>query len=134
MAAQWAPEDIPGGPFVPIGERIRALRSERGWSQDELATKISAAGAHQISRYENGKITPATKTVVRLAEIFDVSIDYLLVDEAPRRPLHIPDRGLADRLSVELADLSDTERDSVLLFVEALQAKNRLKALVAGLS
>ncbi len=110
MAAQWAPEDIPGGPFVPIGERIRALRSERGWSQDELATKISAAGAHQISRYENGKIIPATETVVRLAEVFDVSIDYLLVDEAPRRPLHIPDTGLADRLSVELADLSDTER------------------------
>ena len=71
---------------------------------------------------------------MRLAEIFDVSIDYLLVDEAPRRPLRTPDRGLADRLSVELADLSDTERDSVLLFVEALQAKNRLKALVAGLS
>lgn len=119
--------------MVPIGERIRALRSERGWSQEELATKISAAGAHQISRYENAKITPATDTVVRLAEIFDVSIDYLLLDSAPRRPLHVPDRGLADRLSVELAELNESERDSVLLFVEALQAKARLKTLAAGL-
>lgn len=134
MTAQWAPTYIGGGLFVPIGQRIRALRSERGWSQDELATKIGAAGAHQISRYENGKITPATDTVVRLAEAFDVSIDYLLVDDAPRRPLHVPDRGLADRLSVELAQLPDNERDSVLLFVEALQAKNKLKTLAADLT
>ena len=90
MAAQWAPEDIPGGPFVPIGERIRALRSERGWSQDELATKISAAGAHQISRYENGKITPATETVVRLAEVFDVSIDYLRLTKPRAGPCISP--------------------------------------------
>jgi transcriptional regulator with XRE-family HTH domain len=134
MTAQWAPEYIGGGLFVPIGERLKALRQERGWSQEELANKISAAGAHQISRYENGKITPATETVVRLAEVFDVSIDYLLVDDAPRRPLHVPDRGLADRLSVELTGLPDNERDSVLLFVEALQAKRRLKTLAADLS
>src|ERR1700691_3298799 len=100
MTSEWVSEYIGGGLFVPIGERIKALRSERGWSQDELSTKISAAGAHQISRYENGKIMPATETVVRLAEVFDVSIDYLLVEDSPRRPLHVPDRGLADRLSI----------------------------------
>lgn len=54
MTAQWAPEYTGGGLFVPIGERIKALRSERGWSQDELSTKISAAGAHQISRVNAG--------------------------------------------------------------------------------
>ncbi len=119
---------------MPIGQRIRALRSERGWSQDELATKIGAAGAHQISRYENEKITPGTDTIVHLAEVFDISIDYLLVDDSPRRPLRVADHGLADRLSTELAQLPDNERDSVLLFVEALLAKNKLKSLAADLT
>jgi len=89
---------------------------------------------HQISRYENGKITPGTDTIVHLAEVFDISIDYLLVEEAPRRPLHVPDHGLADRLSVELAQLPDNERDSVMLFVEALLARNKLKTLAADLT
>jgi hypothetical protein len=38
--------------------------------------------------------------VVRIAEAFNVSIDYLLVEDAPRRPLHVADLGLASRLSV----------------------------------
>jgi len=99
-----------------------------------MVVKRCWAPAHQISRYENGKITPATDTIVRLAEVFDISIDYLLVDEAPRRPLYVPDRGLADRLTVELTQLPDNERDSVLLFVEALLAKNKLRTLAADLT
>ena len=42
---------------MPIGERIKALRSEQRWSQGDLATKIGADPG-QISRYENGHIAP----------------------------------------------------------------------------
>lgn len=40
--------------IMPIGEQIKDLRKERGWSRVDLAAKINS-GAGQISRYENGK-------------------------------------------------------------------------------
>ncbi len=73
-----------GEASMPIGEQIKNLRKERGWSQADLATKINGDAGH-ISRYENGKITPSVEAIVKFAELFDVSVDYLLVEDAPRR-------------------------------------------------
>jgi transcriptional regulator with XRE-family HTH domain len=42
----------------------------------DLAAKIGT-DAGQISRYENGRMSPSADAVVRLAEILDVSTDYL---------------------------------------------------------
>lgn len=53
--------------------------------QADLATKING-DVSQISRYESGKITPSAETIVKFAELFDVSLDYLLVEGAARRP------------------------------------------------
>jgi len=40
-----------------LADRVKALRNEQGWSQSELAELVGADPA-QISRYENGRITP----------------------------------------------------------------------------
>ncbi len=85
---------------MPIGEQIKDLRKERGWSQADRATKING-DAGQISRYENGKITPSVEAIVKFAELFDVSVDYLLVEDAPRRPF----RQAHDEFGTRLADL-----------------------------
>jgi transcriptional regulator with XRE-family HTH domain len=65
------------------------LRKEHSWSQGELAERVGGDPA-QISRYENGRITPSADAVVKLAEVFDVSTDYLLVEDSPRRPSEEP--------------------------------------------
>ena len=64
----------PGEVDMSIGEQIKNLRKERGWSQADLATKI-AGDAGQISRYEHGRITPSVEAIVKFAELFDVSVD-----------------------------------------------------------
>ena len=47
--AEWAQDhqlpDTQGLP-VPLGDRLRTFRKERGWSQDDLAQAIGAAGAN----------------------------------------------------------------------------------------
>lgn len=116
---------------MPLGERIKALRTEKSWSQSELADKIDADG-RQISRYENGHITPSVEVLVRLAECFDVSIDYLLVDDAPRRPLRVEDQGFIERLE-GVQYLSDEDKTSLLHILDALLAKNRIKSFAQGL-
>ena len=55
------------------------------------ASSPSSVGgdARQISRYENGRITPSLDALVRIAEVLDISLDYLVIENAPRRPLHV---------------------------------------------
>ncbi len=117
---------------MALADRVKQLRNEHGWSQGELAEQVGADPA-QISRYENGRITPSADALVRLAETFDVSCDYLLLDDAPRRPFRSPEDGLGDRLA-GLNELGDHDRELVLSFIDALVTKTRLKALAGGVS
>lgn len=110
---------------MPLGERIKALRKEHGWSQAELGERI-ATDSQRISRYENERITPNIDALIRLAEALDVSTDYLLIDTAPRRPLAGPDHELADRVA-DLAALDPADRDAILHILDGLIAKNRVR-------
>lgn len=130
MTAEWAeaPTDH-GGPPMPLPERVRQLRNEHGWSQGELATKIGADAA-QISRYEHAKTSPSADAVVRLAEVFDVSCDYLLVEDAPRRRFRTPQDAFGDQLAA-INELADDDLALVLAFTDALVTKTRLRNLVS---
>lgn len=117
---------------MPIGEQIKNLRKERGWSQADLAVKING-DAGQISRYENGKITPSVDAIVKFAELFDVSTDYLLLDNAPRRPYRQADDALAARLA-DLDKLTDADREALLHILDGLLANTRIRAALHNAS
>lgn len=61
-----------------IGARVRALRNERKWKQDYLTALIGAKSHSTISEIENGYRMPSHATLRALAEVFDVSVGYLL--------------------------------------------------------
>lgn len=126
VTTQWAWNDEHTGAHdMPLGERIRALRTEHGWSQADLAAKLGA-DTGQISRYETAKMTPGADVVVKLAEALDVSCDHLLVDDAPRRPFRAPDTNLGDRLN-GLNELTDDDWTALNHILDALLAKNRVR-------
>lgn len=60
-----------------LGQRVSELRSAAGWSQVELAKKLSVA-KQTISNWENDNIQPSIEMLIRLARLFNVSTDYLL--------------------------------------------------------
>ena len=57
--------------------RLRELRVSKGISQLKLAMDLSM-NQNSISRYENGQREADYATLIRLADYFDVSVDYLL--------------------------------------------------------
>jgi len=115
-----------------LGERIKELRKEAGWSQGELAEKVGT-DARQISRYENGRITPSLDAIVRIAEVFNVSVDHLVFEDVARRPLHAPGHGLGERLA-DIGELNAEDRAHLLSVIDAFVTKNRLRALAGGSS
>ena len=57
--------------------KLRKLREEKGTSQQALASAIGVAKS-SIGLYENGDNVPDVKAIVKLANFYDVSADYLL--------------------------------------------------------
>ena len=57
--------------------RLKALRREKGLTQVSLQMKIGIEQA-LLSKFENGERVPPTDTLIRLADFYNVSIDYIL--------------------------------------------------------
>ena len=57
--------------------RLKALRKSKGYTQVALQMQTGIEQA-LLSKYESGDRIPPTETLLRLAEFYDVSIDYIL--------------------------------------------------------
>ena len=85
-----------------IAERIKELRQARGWTQADLARRLSIT-RNGVNSWEQGLSTPSPASLVDLARLFSVSTDYLLGVE----PLNT---GLDERDVAILAELADRLR------------------------
>lgn len=63
-----------------LSEKIAEERKKNGWSQEELAEKLSVS-RQAVSKWESASSVPDLQKLLRMAEIFEVSTDYLLKDE-----------------------------------------------------
>ena len=59
------------------GQRLKYLRQEKGWTQQQLAKELSTT-ASTIGKYEREELQPNIDVITSLCKIFEVSSDYLL--------------------------------------------------------
>lgn len=59
-----------------LGKRLRAARDAKGWTQSEAA-EHTGISKESLSGYENGRERPPFERIVRIAEVYEVSLDYL---------------------------------------------------------
>ena len=72
---------------MTFGEKLQALRRERGLSQEALAEQLQVS-RQAVSKWELDAARPDIDNVLALAALFEVSTDYLLLDRpsAPEPP------------------------------------------------
>lgn len=71
---------------MTLAEKILSLRTERGMSQDDLAEKLEVS-RQSVSKWETGQSTPDLDKIIKLADLFGVSVDELVRDgERPQPP------------------------------------------------
>lgn len=68
-----------------LGARIAALRKAAGMNQAQLAQRLKIS-ASAVGMYEQGRREPSVDTLAALAEVFGVSIDYLVTGKAASEP------------------------------------------------
>ena len=106
---------------MKIGDKLTYLRNSNNLSQAELAKKLNISRS-SIGMFESNARIPTTDTLVRYAQFFEVSLDYLLGNERPvegqdyitinvygRIPAGIPIEAIEDISDTE--DLSFKEYD-----------------------
>ncbi len=65
---------------MTLGDRIKNLRQERGWTQEGVASRIGVFSP-QVSGWETGKRAPSPLNTLRLSKLFGVSVDFLIDGE-----------------------------------------------------
>ncbi|TFV23819.1 XRE family transcriptional regulator [Staphylococcus saprophyticus] len=72
---------------MEIGLRIKEQRELRNWSQDELA-EILNISRQSISKWELNKVYPSIDMLIKMSDLFDVSLDELIKgDKELKKPL-----------------------------------------------
>ncbi len=115
-----------------IHHRIKKLRQEKGWTQKELAEKLNIHQM-QVSTYERGVHDPSIELLVKISELFDVSLDYFIFDTAKggTAKIEIKDRDLLRQF--ETVDrLGENEREFAKQMLDLLIVKSQFQKLLAS--
>lgn len=108
--------------------RVKELRERMGWTQTDLGNKLNVKAA-AISKYEKGDVSLTDETIIKLADIFNVSADYLLCLTDDPLPVGDVNQDLNDELDTEskwLNFLKNLSGDSMFYQYENIDEEQKL--------
>jgi len=114
-----------------FGQKLRKLRKERGWSQDEFGKLAGIHGRH-VGKYEIGHAMPNAETAVKLSEVLGVSIDFLLRDDLDEDTVYgapLRDRNLLRQFEA-VERMSDDDRHVVSSLIDAYIKKHQIEEVL----
>lgn len=94
-----------------FGERLKELRENQSMTQNVLAELLNVS-RQSIGGYENNKVDPGMDILVKIADIFNVSTDYLLCRTKEKYNLNL---------------LNKTNKELLLKLYEAVNSYKILK-------
>lgn len=100
--------------------RLRFLRNERGESLDKIASYLNVT-IQTISNYETEKRDMTPDTILKLAEYFDVSTDYLLCKSDIRNPDKIDESKLNVAFESGYDGLNETNKTLINNIISTLK-------------
>lgn len=102
--------------------RIKILREEFEYTQQDLANKLDCSKS-VIGLYESETRKPSLEILVRLSEIFDCSIDYILCKTDIRNPEKVNINKADIAFASGIKGLNETNKAIIKSTIEALLAK-----------
>ncbi len=113
--------------------RIKQLREENRWTQEHLANKLNCA-ISSIAMYEKEDRKPSLEVLVKLSEIFNCSIDYILFKtdirnpQEPNDPLGLAQIGFDINSEIK-GDTppTETQKEQIKVIIETILKDNKKK-------
>jgi len=74
---------------MEFNNKLYQLRKQKGLSQEELANRMNVS-RQTISKWEVGDSTPDMEKLIALSDLFEISLDELVLDKAPANTTECP--------------------------------------------
>ncbi|MBR3598989.1 MAG: helix-turn-helix transcriptional regulator [Lachnospiraceae bacterium] len=101
-----------------IGERIKTIRQNKKWTQEQLAEKLGLSAVY-IGLIERGEKIPKLETFINIANCLGVSADTLLEDVLTQGY-----KNKLSRYSVEIEQLNSVDQKRLFHIIDAYLRKN----------
>ena len=69
---------------MEFNNKLYELRKQKGLSQEELAGRLNVS-RQTVSKWEVGESSPDMEKLVAISELFDISLDELVLNKAPKK-------------------------------------------------
>lgn len=106
--------------------RIKLLREESNYTQQDLANKLDCSKS-VIGLYENETRKPSMEVLIRLSEIFNCSIDYILGKSNIRNPEEIKNITHANAGGVDITGLDEDDLKELQAQADYMKWKKKNK-------
>lgn len=106
--------------------RIKKLREEFGLTQQELANKLDGAKS-TVAMYENETRKPSLEILIKLSEIFNCSIDYILCKTDIRNPQKIDLNDMQIAFASGIKGLNKENQETLKNILDGLLAKQKIE-------
>ena len=113
---------------MSIGKKIRELRKIKDISQEELGKRI---GTHltNIGRYERDAQIPSADIIKKLAEVFNVSADYLLFeDNRDNISVKVKDEKVIEYLE-KIESLPPEDKEVIFTIIDSIVIRNEVNQI-----
>jgi transcriptional regulator with XRE-family HTH domain len=109
-----------------MGIRIREIRRERGWTQDQLASAVGVSRS-AVAQWETGRAGQVTTNLTRIAEVLEVGVEFIMYGDDKRAPI---EARVADEMALLrlYRDCSAEDRQLLLRTARRLVAGTRREA------
>ena len=113
---------------MTLGQRIQELRKKSSLSQSELATKIDISYP-QMSRYEIKGVQPPADVLKRLANVFGVSIDFIVNGSLEQKAENSLDDNELLQQFKEVEQMNEDDRNTIKKLIDAFITKRKIQKL-----
>ena len=105
---------------------LKQIRNKKGLLQTKVAMDLNIT-QETVSSYETGRVLPSSDMLIKLADYYNTSIDYLLCRTKYDMPIDsIKPDNITDKdfnLLNKIRKLSDSDRDKVEAYIDGLNDK-----------
>ncbi|MBC8951013.1 helix-turn-helix transcriptional regulator [Xenorhabdus sp. TS4] len=109
--------------------RLREAREARKMTQARLADLLTV-NRRVYNRWERGSSVPQLDTVVKIAQVLQMSVDALVGLELPQKPkIHNPK---LQALYEQIDSLSDEDQQALIVLMDSLVTRAKMEKLIAG--
>lgn len=115
---------------MTLGQTIKNLRKEHGLSREELSQKIGVT-YWTVAKYETDKRSPDYETTKKIADVFNVSVDYLLNRTSSRKTAGMGEEDQVEPVEIDLLDALEDNDINITAGDQPITREQRVSILRA---